>query len=84
MTLASRRGMFEVQKLQEALEVMSQIQAYGEYGAKIETLLRRLIYLQQHHPEIKSLVRITVHRWPSYQNYKLLSCMSPRALACAR
>ena len=34
-----------------------QVAWIGQWGSKIEALMRRLLWLRQHHPEIKSLVR---------------------------
>ena len=34
-----------------------QVSVQGDYGAKVVALLRRLIWLKENEPEIKSLVR---------------------------
>lgn len=36
---------------------LAQVEIFGSWGAKISALLRRLVWLQDNHPEIKSLVR---------------------------
>ncbi len=39
-----------------------QVSVQGDYGAKVVALLRRLIWLKENEPEIKSLVR-QWHLW---------------------
>ena len=37
-------------------EVSAQVHVQGDYGAKVDALLRRLLWLKEKEPDIKSLV----------------------------
>ena len=40
----------------DLLKSISEVQCSGSYGAKIEMLIRHLLYLQKHEPDAKSIV----------------------------
>lgn len=49
----SSGGLFD----QHVLVVSCQVTINGQSGSKIDALVRRLVWLREHHPELKSLVR---------------------------